>query len=282
VTETFDVDWLTLREPFDRAARSVRLAQRLVEHLPVRPHLIDLGAGTGSMFRFLAPLIARGQDWTLVDADAQLLDDAFGRSAAWARRQGFGATMPDDALLVRTPRGLWRMQALTLDLAASPLPSADAVLCSALLDLVSPAWLERLLDRLKVPLLACLTVDGRTTWRPRHPADAIVRAAFRRDQHRDKGFGRALGASAPSVALRALAARGFTVTSAPSDWHVPPAALRMQRALVESTAAAAHTAAPAHHAAITAWAAARLRQAMQARLAITVGHRDILALPPGG
>jgi SAM-dependent methyltransferase len=282
VTERFDADWLTLRESFDHAARSVVLARRLADRLPRRPRLLDLGAGTGSLFRFLAPIIGRGQDWILVDADAALLDEAFGRTAAWARRQGFAATAPDDALLVSTPRGLWRMQALTLDLATVKLPKTDAVLCSALLDLVSSAWLGRLFDALRVPFLACLTVDGREAWQPYHPNDALVRAAFRRDQRRDKGFGPALGMAAPSVALKALAARGFVTSSAPTDWHVPRTALRMQRALIEGTADAARNARPPQSRAIADWQDARLRQAMRARLAIRIGHRDILAMPPGG
>jgi hypothetical protein len=171
------------------------------------------------------------------------------------------------------------LSALALPL---PLPEADAVLCSALLDLVSPVWLTRLLDSLRVPFLACLTVDGRDTLQPRHPHDALVRAAFRRDQRRDKGFGPALGCAAPSIALKALAARGFVTASASTDWHVPRTALRMQRALIDGTADAARSAIPSRAAAIADWQEARLRQAMQGRLAIRIGHRDILAMPPGG
>ena len=52
--------------------------------------VVDLGAGTGSLFRFLAPIIGRGQDWILADADAALLEDAFGRTAAWAAKVGAG------------------------------------------------------------------------------------------------------------------------------------------------------------------------------------------------
>ena len=111
MTERFAADWLALREPFDHAARSAALARRLADRLPRRPRLVDLGAGSGSLFRFLAPIIGRGHDWILLDADAALLDDAFGRTAAWARRQGFAATASGDELLVSTPRGLWRMQA---------------------------------------------------------------------------------------------------------------------------------------------------------------------------
>jgi SAM-dependent methyltransferase len=299
VSERFDADWLALREPFDLAARSLHLARRLAERLPARPRLMDLGAGTGSMFRYLAPIIGRGQDWTLVDADAALLDDSFGRTAAWARRQHFAATSDGDALLVSTPRGLWRMRTLQNDLqwggwrplalppsrkgrgraptapAAPTAPTGpagvDAVVCSALLDLVSARYLERLFDQLAAPFLACLTVDGRDVWLPHHASDARVRAAFRRDQQRDKGFGPALGVAAPAFALRTLAARGFVTASAPSDWRVPRMALRMQRALIEGRGMGDAT-----------WQEARLRQAMRGRLAITIGHRDILAFPPGG
>ena len=280
MTEWFAADWLALREPFDHAARSAALARRLADRLPRRPRVVDLGAGSGSLFRFLAPIIGRGHDWILLDADGALLDDAFGRTSAWARRQGFAATASGDELLVSTPRGLWRMQVSQRMLEAGDVHrGADAVVCSALLDLVSAAWLARLCDTLTVPFLACLTVDGRQAWRPHHPYDALVRSAFRRDMRRNKGFGPALGMAAPSVALRSLAERGFTTASAPSDWRIPRTALGMQRALIDGAADAARS---AHSAAATTWQEMRLRQALRGRLAITIGHRDILALPPGG
>ncbi len=272
MSERFDADWLALREPFDHAARSAALAQRLASMLPARPSIIDLGAGTGSLFRYLAPIIARRQDWLLLDADTALLDEAFGRTAAWARRRGYAATASGDALQLSTPHGLWRMQtrahALHETVSAG---AADAVVCSALLDLVSASWLDRLITQLAVPFLACLTVDGRDTWRPRHPHDARAHTAFRRDQWQDKGLGPALGANACGFALRALAARGFITASAPSDWHIPRTALAMQRALIEGRGGGD-----------AIWQQARLRQALRGRLAITIGHRDILALPPGG
>ena len=283
MNEQFDADWLSLREPFDHAARSVMLAQRLADCLPARPRLLDLGAGTGSLFRFLAPIIGRRQDWILVDANAALLDDAFGRTAAWARRQGFAATSPGDACWSPHRHGLWRMQAMqrvSLTMTTENSGWMRSV-CSALLDLVSAAWLARLFDALRAPFLACLTVDGRDAWQPHHPHDALVRAAFRHDQRRDKGFGPALGSAAPSVALKALALRGFATASAPTDWRVPSTALRMQRALIDDTADAARNAGPSHARAIADWQAARMHQALRARLAIRIGHRDILALPQG-
>jgi hypothetical protein len=293
VIERFSADWLALREPFDHVARNARLVRCLADLLPRRPRLLDLGGGTGSLFRSLAPVIGRGQDWFLIDADLGLLDEAFGCTAAWARRQGFAATASGDELLVSTPRGVWRLRPIACDLGqaeamfgstalqAAAVYSADAIICSALLDLVSGGWLERLCAMLTVPLLACLTVDGRDVWRPSHPFDAVVRTAYRGDMRRDKGFGPALGTAAPIALRQALAARGFAISSAPSDWCIPRGALRMQQALIDATADAARNARPAYASIIAIWQEARLRHALRGRLATTIGHRDILALPPG-
>ena len=87
---------------------------------------------------------------------------------------------------------------------------------------------------------------------------------------------------AGTTAPRVLATRGLVTASAPSDWNIPRSALRMQRALIDGIADAARNARPGRAIAITAWQEARLRQALMGRLAITIGHRDILALPSGG
>ena len=283
MSESFDADWLALREPFDARARCTALIERLIATLPQRPHLVDLGAGTGSLFRALAPSIGRAQVWTFVDADETLLGAAFEITATWAERHGWPVTWPGRALLVHTPGGAWRVEGLVEDLADPALLAArraDAVVCSALLDLVSAAWLDRLADVLSCPLLACLSLDGRGAWLPRHPADAIVTAAFRRDQRRAKGFGPALGVAAPAHLLRRFAARGSATRSAPSDWRIPRSATRMAVSLVATTAEAARASTPARRGVIDEWEQTRLTQARRGGLAIHVGHRDILALPP--
>lgn len=281
---SFSASWLELREPHDLLARDLGLALQLTDILGIRPHLLDLGAGTGSLFRALAPVIGRAQVWTLVDSDRTLLDEAFAYTAEWAERLGWTVSFPGRAMVVHTPRGAWRMEALIADLADGPefLPLArcDAVVCSALLDLVSRPWLEDLCAMLRTPFLGCLNVDGRDVFLPRHSADRLVTAGFRRDQSRDKGFGPALGRHAPSVAASLLRAHGFHITTAASDWRIPRLSLRMTMALVEGHASAASASLPSRSGAIDAWEDARIAQARRAKLAILIGHRDILALPP--
>jgi SAM-dependent methyltransferase len=288
VTEEFALDWLDLREPHDAAARSEALAEALIAMLPARPRLLDLGAGTGSLFRWLAPRIGRAQAWTLVDHSREMTEAAFDTIAERAEGVGLKVTFPSRrTLLVHAPGGAWRVEALVADLADAPrnlpLPNTDAVVCTALCDLVSEAWAERMAAALRVPFYAALNVDGRARFTPPLPGDALVHAGFRRDQGRDKGFGgRALGPQAPAVLARVFAAHGFAVRSATSDWLIPRQASEMSAELAEGHADAARGQDRRHALRIEEWRRTRLEQAMDRRLAVRIGHRDLLAVPGGG
>ncbi|MBB5693672.1 methyltransferase domain-containing protein [Muricoccus pecuniae] len=285
MTESFDADWLELREPFDARARSPMLAQALSAALPARPRLLDLGAGTGSLFRWLAPILNRPQAWTLVDADVTLIEFAFDTIAMRAAAVGLEVSAPNKrTLLVHTPAGAWRVEGLVMDLADAPrglpLGRADGVVCSALLDLVSRRWVSRMAAGLRLPFLAALNVEGDARFLPPHPADGIVARGFRRDQIRDKGFeGPALGGAATRVAAAAFRANGFSVTTAPSPWRIGTGETRMLSELARGHAAAAAGQMPRSAAAITAWLTAREARARRGALRAMVGHGDLLALP---
>jgi len=283
MSEGFTAAWLARREPFDAKARSGALADRLIAALPSRPRLLELGAGAGSLFRWLAPRIGRAQAWTLLDADAELLADGLDRTADWAARQGWTVSSPHGALIVHTPRGAWRVEARVLDFSAGaealPLSGHDAVVCSALLDLVSVAWARAVSRLLAVPFLACLTVDGRDRFIPPLPSDRLVARGFARHMRRDKGFGPAMGQRAAATFARLLGEAGFAVATAPSDWRIPRSASAMLADMVDGHANAAAEALPAAAARIAAWRAARLSAVAAGRLGIVIGHRDLLALP---
>ncbi|MDJ0391315.1 class I SAM-dependent methyltransferase [Roseomonas sp. E05] len=288
MSEGFDADWLALREPFDARARNLDLALALAEALPPRPHLVDLGAGTGALLRWLAPLLARSQRWTLVDADPALLEEAVTTIEERAILAGWTTTWPKKStLLVHTPRGVWRVEAVLADLAAGPdalpLGGADAVVSTALCDLVSRPWVTAMAKALRVPFYAALNVDGRERFFPPHPADRLVARGFRRDQTRDKGFGGpALGPAAPATMANALRKRGFSVRTAPSPWRIGANTPAMADALAEGHARAAMAALPRSLApGLRDWATTRQAQATRGRLSVRIGHTDLLALPGG-
>lgn len=281
-TEGFSADWLALREPFDHAAREAAMPVLAGGGPAVGGadgaslSVLDLGCGTGSNLRFLAPRlgVAR-QHWTVIDHDPALL-------AGWpARPPG-----PPGVALQVTPQ--------RLDLAGGfdrlALPPGGLVTGSALLDLVSRPWLQRLVDasaRAGTAWWFALSVDGRLSWTPSDPDDAPVLAAFEAHQRRDKGFGPALGPDAPREAARSLRAAGYRVIGARSDWLIdgragpdgPGAALPMLQSLIEGMARAAAEQQPALAPAVAGWRARRLARVVETVL--RVGHVDLRAWPPG-
>jgi len=259
-------DWLALREPADRAARSDTLARRVAEMLPShRPvRIVDLAAGTGANLRYLVTRLPRPQHWVLADRDPVLLAEAR-RSPACA-----------DHIEIRE-----------MDL--GPVESLDIcsgchlVTASALLDLVSETWLQTLALRCGAEgaaVLFALTYDGRSDCLPQEPEDDVIRRLFNHHQTRsDKGFGRAAGPAAASCAARALTAAGYHVEVAASDWRLGPAMAGLQRRLVRGWADAAAEIDASASPTIAGWMSRRLAHVDDGRSSITVGHQDLVAWP---
>ena len=288
----FDADWLARREPFDAQARNGELAAEFGRSLRGPPsgftRIVDLAAGTGSNFRALAPHLGGDQEWLLVDHDPLLRAAQAGAIARWAERAGWPCHVADDGVVVQAGGARWRARAHAFDLAGSldalDFAGFDGVTTAAFLDLVSADWLDRLVDRLTLarrPLLAVLTVDGRRRWSPMLSADQRLHDAFRRHQAGDKGFGPALGSDATAGLERRLAARGFAVRTAPSDWRIGPSHRDMLWRMVDEASTVACDADVSTRATFVDWQAQREAQIQAGQLMLTVGHQDLLALPPG-
>lgn len=286
MSDSFALDWLRLREPLDAAARAPALTRAFARRLPRAPHLVDLGAGTGSTLRHLAPrLDCPEQSWTLVDKDMALLTKAPGELTQWAEKQGWTVAEERRALRIQademTLRAEMRRYDLTTDLTGLALGQVDGVTCSALLDLVSADWIGKLAAELArsgyPPFLATLTVDGRTAFEPADPDDGFVMDRFHAHMRGNKGFGPALGPEAASALADTLRAAGYKVQVAPADWHLRSRHKETHRLMVDGYARSATGMDPAAGPRIEAWAARR-RAAIADGATLMVGHQDLLAI----
>jgi SAM-dependent methyltransferase len=266
--ETFAQDWLALREPVDHRSRAADLVVPLAEwwesHLSRR--VLDLGSGTGSNLRHLAPRLPGEQVWTLVDRDAALLERATHTDVAV---RGVGGVECVVGELDREGLGL--------------VPGADLVTASALLDLVTHEWLERLVAACQAAgsaALLALTWDGTMTWDDPDPDDALVAEAVRSHQLRDKGMGPALGPAAGPAAERAFRAAGYDTRLRPSPWRLGADDASLARALIDGWVAAASKQRPDDAPLIQNWAGRR-RATTASTPGLEVGHVDLLALPRG-
>jgi hypothetical protein len=136
------------------------------------------------------------------------------------------------------------------------------------------------LIRHRLPLLATLTVDGRRVWHPAHRSDAWFDAAFRSDQTRDKGFGAAIGTAATAYLAERLAAAGYAIGIARSDWRIGAGDREMLLHMIEESAQVAEESEPPTTALVARWSAERQAQIRASLLSLEVGHLDMLAIPP--
>jgi hypothetical protein len=262
----FSADWLTLREPYDLRARNPMVLDAVGAHFEpdFSVQIVDLACGTGSTARALGPHLPARQNWTLIDNDLSLLARASATPA------------PRDAAINVVPLDLNR------DLEAALDGAVDLVATSALLDLVSEPWLDRLVVEIVahgLPLYAALSYDGRTKLTPSDPFDAEIAAAVNAHQRTDKGFGPALGPAAAAFAIARFEALGYSVVHGTSDWVMGADDFEIQTEILAGWAGAAHDMGTLSPADTAAWLTRRRNCIAAGGFSLSVGHVDFFAAP---
>jgi len=262
--------WLDLREAADGAARARELVGRLRRRVPLdgRWSIHDLACGSGSMGRWLAPLLPGPQRWVLHDQDVELL--------ALAAVDVPGPAADGAAVAVET-----RVSDVT-KLRAEDFARATLVTASALLDLLTADELTRLIDACagaRCPVLFALSVSGRVRLLPADPLDARVAAAFDAHQRRTTPRGRLLGPDAVEAAVEGFRRLGAEVVACPSPWRLGAAESDLAAEWLEGWVDAACEQEPELARDAGLYRRRRLREAAAGALAVTVDHVDLLVIP---
>jgi hypothetical protein len=256
----FSPEWLALREPADADARAEALLEPLRVYLGARDLVVrDLGSGTGSMVRWLAPRLPGRQEWILTDLDPALLSVA-------ARGVPSASTELRD------------ITALT----AADLAGAALVTGSALLDLLTADELTGVAAacvKAGCPALFALSVVGRVELDPPHLLDIAWASAFNAHQRRTVAGRQLLGPSAVAVAAEVFERAGATVHRAPSPWRLGRERSALIAAWLTGWVAAACEQRPELSDAATAYLDRRLAECTEGTLTATIHHEDLLALP---
>lgn len=262
--------WLALREPADAAARAVDLVDALGRRMPPagRWMIHDLGGGTGSMGRWLAPRLPGHQHWVVHDRDADLLE------LAPAVPCGPAA---DGAAVRVEPR-----QSDITRLGADDLAGASLITASALLDMLTGdelAALAAVCAGAGCPVLLTLSVVGRVSLIPSDPLDARVAAAFNDHQRRATERGRLLGPDAVSFAVGEFGRLGREVHVRESPWRLGATEADLASEWLTGWVGAACEQQAELAAETGDYTRRRLEQARDGQLRVTVEHADLLALP---
>ncbi len=258
-------DWLRLREPVDGAARSADLVDAVRRRLPAgRPLVVhDLGSGTGSMARWLAPRLPGPQRWVLHERDADLrrLADA---------EPGYAA---DGSPVVVETRG-----SDITRLTAAVLADAHLVTASALLDMLTAEEVERMVAACAGHLtLFAISVLGRAEFTPTDPLDVEFEAAFNAHQRRTVDGRALLGPDAVDATVRAFRRRRVPVEVRSSPWRLGPEQAALTADWLTGWLDAAVEERPELAGVAGAYRQRRLAQAAAGRLRVVLHHADLLA-----
>lgn len=263
-------EWLTLREPADAAARAPSLVEEVRSDLPTHggAAVHDLGSGTGSMARWLAPQLPGPQHWVMYDRDEELLTRAPADPPTGASD---GAPITIEA----------RQRDITR-LGPEELAGAHLITASALLDMMTAEELDRLVITCAgagCPVLITLSVTGRVDLAPADPFDHAVTDAFNAHQRRTTGARRLLGPDAVGAAVDGFTRLGLEVLRRPSPWRLGPEEAALSAEWLKGWLAAACEQHPELGVVAPSYSRRRLAEAAEGRLSVTVHHQDLLARP---
>lgn len=248
----FTPEWLALREGADAGARAAEPVALLHGHGQV---VADLGCGTGSLGRWLAPRLPDTRRWVLFDRDRDLLE------------------------LARKAVPVTHLQTRRLDLASlrsADLEGVTLVVASALLDMLTRAEVGALTDAVAetgCPALFWLSVAGRVELSPADPRDRAFSEAFNAHQRRE---GR-LGPDAAGFAAAAFELLGYEALVFPSPWRLGAEQSELTRAWLRGWVGAAVEQDPSLPGAD--YLGRRLEECARGELDATVHHTDLLVLP---
>jgi hypothetical protein len=258
--------WLALREPADAAARDLGLVERVRAVAGPAPVIHDLGSGTGSMGRWLAPKLAGAQRWVMYDRDPELLE----RAAA-----GMDGVVAADGAAVTVETRCGDITALT----AGDLAAASVVTCSALLDMLTAGDVGKIVAACaERPSLFTLSVVGSVTFAPAEALDREIAGAFDAHQRRTTGDGRVLlGPAAAEATAAAFRRRGAAVETRTTPWRLGVADAGLIGEWLRGWTGAAVEQEPRLAERVGPYVERRLAQAASGDLSVTVGHSDLLA-----
>jgi hypothetical protein len=262
-------DWLALREAEDSRARSAELAQAVLALLPSGPITVhDLGSGTGSMMRWLAPLLPGPQTWVLHDWNASLTERAL------------DAAPPRD--LFDAPVSLRSRVGDLERLKGTDLEGAALVTASALLDVLTSGEAQAIAAacvEVGAPALLCLSVTGEFELRPWDGRDSLFAAAFNGHQRREVQGGRLLGRYGGPIVRELFTEAGWHVRTARTSWRLSDAEPHLLSEWFDGWVDAAEEHSPELRDECAGYRDLRGAQLDRGDLSAVVYHLDLLAWP---
>jgi len=226
VTRTYSQErYLAAKRTVDDRSLNRQVLDELTPLLADSTHVVEIGAGIGTMLRRLLEwdLLPDRVTYTLVDVDANSIAAARDRLPSWASSDGY-TVIEDDSIVLRRDGQEVRVETAVEDAATYlATESPDIVIGVAVLDLLDAAEVDELFAQLSEGCHCYfpITFDGDTAFQPTvFPAfDEHVIERYHEDMHRRENPG---DPHAGRHLLSRAANDHILIASGASDWVVAP------------------------------------------------------------
>ncbi len=256
----YPIPWLDCRFPFDEKARNTSLIRMLVYKLIDydNPHILDLGAGNGSNYKFWKDKLTTGTHWTFLETDADLCEEL--------AKLGVHNTVVNG-----TVQNLEKLVDLS---------TVDLVMANALFDLFPKSDFRatsKIMKLYDLPFYFTLNYTG-MNFNPGHHDDELVIGLYHQHMQREQHFGRAMGHEGPKDMASTLGEMNIPFRTGESIWNVEPDDNLMLSYLLGFMDEAIHelelTTGELNK--LENWLQLRRAQIVEGQLKIVVFHEDIV------
>ncbi len=289
-TETgFHTAWLEERFVFDSNARNKLVEKAFRQHFDQKQsiNILDLGAGSGSSFLYLAEKLPMHQQWTFVELNPDLVAAAIQRILNIADQKKWIVLEAGEVIRLRLSGKDVSIKVINGSFLELPelvdVKSFDLATAAAVLDLLTLEMLHELLKVLagnQVALLATINYAG-MGFEPEEPGDKYYAALYSQHMQREQAFGKTLGADCTQAITDYCAKKELTSFWGESNWFVKPEDKRMHRFLLDymNDAIPEMLKTEPELEAFQTWLDTKKEMLENGLLSTTVFHRDIFLMP---
>lgn len=219
----FTGTWLAMRESYDISSRN----KNLTKFIKKSDSILDIGSGTGAFSRWCLDNNIFFDTMMLLDHDQRLLNNSYKITSQFCKgKQLISEKISNTEYKVKDPINEFTFKFKTLhkdlSLAFNLINSFDVLSMSALIDLLSINYLNKLFKNIEHDKVIIMTLcfNGQIYWNKKNSHDKYIVNEFNREQQSIKGGNLSLGCESVSKVKQLSKKKKYKFSIYDSSWKL--------------------------------------------------------------
>jgi len=219
----FTGTWLAMRESYDISSRN----KNLTKFIKKSDSILDIGSGTGAFSRWCLDNNIFFDSMMLLDHDQRLLNNSYKITSQFCKgKQLISEKISNTEYKVKDPINEFTFKFKTLhkdlSLAFNLINSFDVLSMSALIDLLSINYLNKLFKNIEHDKVIIMTLcfNGQIYWNKKNSHDKYIVNEFNREQQSINGGNLSLGCESVSKVKQLSKKKKYKFSIYDSSWKL--------------------------------------------------------------